>query len=145
MPDITDESFGPRELEGHVAAGFGDIEADIDAMEEFAKRLAGEIQSGYAPHLAIVSDAMMTELPPPAGYFNELYDFMTAHHAAQEATHNNVYNFADGTQRIATAAETISHEYRGSDAFSRARVSDVDKAFTQAARPEGGGQIDGGA
>jgi hypothetical protein len=132
---IPDEDRGPSWLRDYGSADFGDISADILAMEEFAKRLEAEVQDNYAPHLTGVTDAMLTELPPPAATFPELVAFMTAHHAAQDVTQENVFNFANGTNHFAVAAQTISKEYKGSDAFSHARVRDVDKAFDQAASP----------
>lgn len=126
---IPEEDRGPAWLRDYGYTDFGDIAADIAAMEEFARKLAAEVQDNYAPHLTAVSDAMLTQLPPPAATFPELVDFMTAHHEAQETTQLNVYNFADGTNHFARVAESIGSEYRGTDAFSQARVKDVDKAF----------------
>lgn len=135
---IPEEDRGPSWLRDYATADFGDISADIRAMETFAKRLQAEVQDNYAPHLTGVTDAMLTELPPPSATFPELVDFMTAHHAAQGVTQENVFNFANGTNHFAVAAQTISAEYRGSDAFAHARVKDVDKAFDQAAPPDSG-------
>jgi hypothetical protein len=95
------------------------------------------VQNNYAPHLTSVTEAMLTELPPPSGDFRELLDFLETHRAAQDATHINVYNFANGTHDFATAAQHISKEYRGADAFSHARVADVNAAFEQVTAPEG--------
>ena len=135
---IPEEDRGPAWLRDYGYTDFGDIAADIAAMEEFAKKLAADVQNNYVPHLSGVTDAMLTQLPPPAATFPELVDFMTAHNEAQGITQENVFNFANGTNNFATAAQTISEEYRGSDAFSRARVNDVDKAFDQAHSIEAG-------
>lgn len=135
---IPDEDRGPAWLRDYGFTDFGDIAADIAAMEEFAKKLAADVQDNYVPHLTGVTDAMLTELPPAADTFTELAKFMKAHHAAQTVTQRNVYNFANGTNHFATAAQTISQDYRGSDAFSHARVKDVDKAFDQAVNPDSG-------
>ncbi|GAB1694456.1 hypothetical protein [Krasilnikovia sp. M28-CT-15] len=113
-------------------ADYGAIEADIQAMEDFAAGLAKEVDSGYGPHLDLVTNSMLTPLPS-APHLPELQAFLTRHHEVQSVTYSNTYNFRDGTGRFADAAKTISHEYRGSDAFSRARVNDVDKAFDAAA------------
>jgi hypothetical protein len=129
---LPEEDRGPAWLRDYGHTDFGDIEADIAAMEEFARRLAADVQDNYVPHLTGVTDAMLTELPPPAATFPELVDFMTAHQAAQDTTQTNVYNFANGTNRFATAARTISAEYQGADAFSHARVRDVEAAFKAA-------------
>jgi hypothetical protein len=69
---------------------------------------------------------------------------MTAHQAAQETTQTNVYNFASGTNRFAVAAQNISTEYRGTDAFSQARVKDVDRAFDKSFASESGTNHTGG-
>jgi hypothetical protein len=135
---IPEEDRGPAWLRDYSYTDFGDIAADIAAMEEFAKKLAADVQDNYVPHLTGVTDAMLTELPPPAETFTELVKFMKAHHAAQTVTQQNVYNFANGTNHFATAAQAISQDYRGSDAFSHARVKDVDKAFDQAVNPDSG-------
>jgi hypothetical protein len=140
---IPEEDRGPAWLRDYGYTDFGDIAADIAAMEEFAKKLAADVQDNYVPHMTSVTDAMLTELPPPAATFPELVDFMTAHQAAQDATQQNVYNFANGTNHFATAAQTISQDYRGSDAFSHARVKDVDKAFDQAVNPDNGTHYQG--
>jgi hypothetical protein len=137
---LPEEDRGPAWLRDYGHTDFGDIEADIAAMEEFARRLAADVQDNYVPHLTGVTDAMLTELPPPAATFPELVDFMTAHNEAQNVTQENVFNFANGTNHFATAAQTISAEYRGTDAFSRARVRDVDEAFDKVTTTEPGGQ-----
>jgi hypothetical protein len=135
---ILEEDRGPAWLRDYGFTDFGNIEADIAAMEEFAKRLAADVQKNYVPHLAGVTDAMLTQLPPAATTFPELVDFMTTHQQAQDVTQQNVFNFANGTNHFAEAAHTISEEYRGSDALAHARVSDVDRAFDKAVNPETG-------
>ena len=112
-------------------ADYGAIEADIQAMEDFAAGLAKEVETGYGPHLDLVTTSMMTTLPA-APNFPELQAFLMQHHDVQTATFSNAFNFREGTGQFASAAKTISHEYRGSDAFSHARVADVDNAFAVA-------------
>ena len=125
----------PAWLRDYGYTDFGAIEADVTAMEEFAKKLRADVESHYVPHLARVTDAMLTELPAPATTFPELVDFMRLHQTVQDATHVNVYSFANGTNTFATAAEEISHDYEGSDAFANARVRDVRDAFVTAVTP----------
>jgi hypothetical protein len=132
---LAEEDRGPTWLSDYGFTNFGDINADIAAMEEFAKKLQTDVESNYVPHLASVSDRMLTELPPPATTFPELVDFMHEQLRVQDATHINVYNFANGTNTFATAAQEISKEYAGSDAFAQARVGDVDNAFHAAVTP----------
>jgi hypothetical protein len=111
---------------------FASIETDIQAMEEFAKTLANEVQAGYDPNLQRVTASMMTVLPKASPLFPELGSFLKVHHEVQNQTYANTYNFRDGTHVFAAAAESISHEYRNSDAYAHAKVGDVEKAFTEA-------------
>jgi hypothetical protein len=126
---IPQEDLGPAWLRDYGTTDFGQIEADIQAMEQFAAKLAANVKDSYAPHLTSVTESMSTRLPDPDGRFVELVSFMTSHHEAQDVTHQNVYNYANGTQSFASTAKDISRKYEGSDAFSHAQVSDVDKAF----------------
>ena len=126
---IPEEDRGPAWLRDYGTTDFGQIEADIQAMEQFAAKLAANVKDSYAPHLTDVSGSMATPLPAPPAEFFELASFLTIHRDAQDVTHQNVYNYANGTHRFAAAAADISKKYSGSDAFARAKVSDVEKAF----------------
>jgi len=132
---IPEEDRGPRWLRDYGYTDFSQIEADITAMEKFATKLADNVKSSYAPHLSTVSSAMTTQLPKPNGQFTELVSFLLVHRDAQDVSHQNVYNYANGTQHFASAAADISKEYSGSDAFAHARVTDVDKAFDKVGIP----------
>jgi hypothetical protein len=143
---IPDEDRGPAWLRDYGYTDFGDISADIEAMEHFASKLQVDVTDNYVPHMYAVSVAMKTAVPDPTSYFPELSEFIQTHHAAQVATHSNVYAYANGTNDFATAAQKISTEYRGTDARSHAKVRDVDKAFDQARVPEAGTDLNvGGA
>ena len=52
-----------HELPDSTITSFASIETDIEAMEDFAKTLANEVQAGYDPNLQRVQAAMMTVLP----------------------------------------------------------------------------------
>ena len=136
---IPEEDRGPAWLRDYGYTDFGDIAADIAAMEEFATKLAADVQNNYAPHMTSVSDAMLTRLPVPSESFPELGSFLQAHTEAQVTTQKNVYNFANGTNQLASAAKSIGAKYRDSDAFSHAKVADVNTAFKEAATPAGMG------
>jgi hypothetical protein len=97
--------------------------------------LSANVADNYAPHLTTVTDGMSTKLPDPPSEFIELYTFLFVHRDAMDVTHQNVYNYANGTNDFASAAQDISNTYRGSDAFSHAKVRDVDKAFDQVGIP----------
>ena len=130
------EDREPAWLQDYEYTNFGDIAVDITAMEEFAKKLEAEVQDNYASHLPSVVDGMLTQLPAPSTTFPELCTFMQTHRAAQEVTQANVFQFANGTNRFAAAALTLSAEYRGSDAFAEARVDDVNRALGTVNLPE---------
>jgi len=132
---IPEEDRGPAWLRDYGYADFSQIEADIQAMEQFATKLSANVKDSYAPHLSPVTDAMSTKLPDPPSEFIELLTFLFVHHEAADVAHQNVYNYANGTQGFATAAEDISKTYSGSDAFAHAKVRDVDKAFDRVGIP----------
>lgn len=128
---IPDEDLGPAWLRD-----YGDgarIEADIRRLEEFGARLDAEVRENYVPHVEILQEDMMVELPSPAAEFSELTSFLQTHQSAQQNTTNIVYTFRDATGGFAYAAQKVSAEYGDADAFSAARVSDVEAAFSQTA------------
>ncbi|MFC7527932.1 hypothetical protein [Actinoplanes sp. GCM10030250] len=122
---IPDEDLGPAWLRDYGHTDFGDIAADILAMEHFAARLRADVEGNYAPRARAVSDTLLTSLPPAHPHFGELDQFLRAHERAQDVALQNVYNYANGTYGFAAAAREVSDRYRGSDAFARARVTDV--------------------
>jgi hypothetical protein len=132
---IPEEDRGPAWLRDYGYTDFSQIEADIQAMETFAAKLAANVTDDYAPHLSTVTTAMSTRLPEPPMEFIELWSFLFTHNDVQNVAHQNVYNYANGTQGFATAAEDISKKYGGSDAFAHARVRDVDNALDKVGIP----------
>jgi uncharacterized phage infection (PIP) family protein YhgE len=134
---IPEEDRGPAWLRDYGYTDFSQIEADIQAMEQFANKLSATVQDNYAPHLSAVTDAMSTRLPDPPSEFIELLTFLSAHRDVADVAHQNVYNYANGTQDFAVVAKDISQKYDGSDAFSHAKVADVDKAFDHVASVDG--------
>ncbi|MEO3817656.1 hypothetical protein [Plantactinospora sp. B24E8] len=123
---IPDEDRGPAWLRDYG----GSIEADIQRMEQFAKELMAEVQKNYVPHMEQVHSDMNPNLPTPMG-FAELYEFMQAHRIVQQDTSDRIWEIGDGTGRMATAAETVSKNYGNADAFSHARVTEVERALDQ--------------
>jgi len=135
---IPEEDRGPAWLRDYG----GSIEADIQRMEEFAKQLMAEVQKNYVPHMEEVQSDMLPDLPAPVA-FPELHSFMDAHRQAQQNTSDRVWDVGDGTGGLATAAQTVSKNYGQADAFSYARVRDVENALNQtgvAAPPSPGSQ-----
>jgi hypothetical protein len=120
VPKSTVDNYDLSDIEG--------IEADIAAMEEFAAGLKADLEQNYVPHANQVAENMLAELPT-GGEFYELFLFLGAHQQVQDATFRNVDGYVAGTYQFATSAEEISAKYRGADAFSRAKLSDVQAAF----------------
>ncbi|MEU8187052.1 hypothetical protein [Micromonospora carbonacea] len=118
-------------------SGYGSIEADIRQMREFAERLQAEVERNYAPHLSYIADDMKAQIPNPADAFVELVQFLKAHNETQQATATMVWSVGGATGHLAAAAGRIATQYADSDAFSAARVSDVERAL---ADPGGTGQ-----
>jgi hypothetical protein len=106
-------------------------------MEEFAARLRAEVTENYAPYLPYVSDDMAAEPPEPPVTFHELANFMRVHRASQLNTSDLVHFYQEATWGLATAAAEISRKYGETDAFSAARVTEVEEALdrTAAAKP----------
>jgi hypothetical protein len=110
----------------------GHISADITAMEDFAKKLLADVDDHYAPFADTLANRMLSGLPPADSQFGELSAFVTVLASAQDTCQQNIYNFANGTHGFAKAAEQVSSQYQGSDAFARARLLDVEKALVKA-------------
>ena len=121
---IPEEDRGPAWLRD-----YGSIEVDIQRMEEFAASLAAEVRKNYVPHMEELQAELLADRPEVAGDFAELYYFMKAHRDAQQETSNSVWDVGDGTDRIANAAKLVSQNYANSDAFSYARVTEVERAL----------------
>jgi hypothetical protein len=120
VPKSTVDNYDLSDIEG--------IEADIAAMEEFAAGLKADLVDNYVPHAERAAVNMLADLPT-GGDFYELFQFLYAHRQVQDATFRNVNGYVSGTYEFATSAEKISEQYRGADAFSKARLSDVQAAF----------------
>ncbi|GAA0816860.1 hypothetical protein [Spirilliplanes yamanashiensis] len=119
------------------SAGLGDsqiagIEADIAAMEDFAAGLAAEVEKNFGPEANRVVGELRLDLPGTA-MFAELQQFFAAHHEAKRITYRNIGEFRGDTHTLASAAQKVSTEYRGADAFSEARVRDVQDALANGA------------
>ncbi|MDG4784516.1 hypothetical protein O7626_00950 [Micromonospora sp. WMMD1102] len=136
---IPEEDLGPAWLRDYGGA----IEADIQRMEEFAQQLLTEVQKNYVPHMEEVQADILPNMPDPHGGFAELVSFFDAHRNVQQDTSNLVWDVGNGTGGLAVAAEKVSKNYGQADAFSRARVSDVENALDEtgaAAPPPPGAQ-----
>jgi len=121
---IPEEDQGPRWLRG-----YGDIEADISRMDEFAANLRNDLIKNYIPHLQRISDDVSVALSPVHVQFKELLTFLVNHRESLVNTSDLVYFYQNETNRFAVAAKRISENYANSDAFSAAQVKDVEAAL----------------
>lgn len=126
MP-LDNESY-KSSVDNYDLSSINGIEADIAAMEQFAAGLKADLVDNYVPHADSAVESMFTAIPSGGGFYN-LQLFLHAHQQAQDATQQNVDGYIDGTYQFATSAEAISAQYRGADAFSKAKLSDVEAAF----------------
>ena len=99
------------------------IEADIVALEHFASRLADAVDRDYAPGAVTASNSLLTRLSAADRFFTELSLFVHAHEQAQDAILQNVYNYANGTYRLAVDAYEAGEAYRSADAGAAARIT----------------------
>ena len=118
----------PAQTPGSGYSEIHGIEADIAAMEDFAAALAAEVEKNFGPESIRLTSQLRADFPG-AATFRELTWFVEAHEQAKNATYQNVFQFRRGTHGLATAAKKVSDEYRGADAFSSARASDVRDAL----------------
>lgn len=103
------------------------IEADIQAMDDFAKKLRADVETNYVSHLTPILDTATTRLPAVDGRFTELADLFTTHHEAHATSTHQVRDYANRSAGMADAASKISANYAGSDAFANATLSTVQK------------------
>jgi hypothetical protein len=126
---IPEEDRGPAWLRDYGFTDFGDIAADINAMQEYAQKLAADVDENFTPHFTGMTAAMETPLPVADSNFYELSSFVEAHKAVRGLTQDNMYAFGHGTSVFAAAAQKVSHEYRGTDAFAHAKAADIHKVM----------------
>jgi hypothetical protein len=134
---LSEEDRGPAWMRDYGYTDFSQIEADVTAMEQFATKLQGDVSKNYDTHAPVVQQLLLTILPDPPADFVELSSFLVVHNGAQDISQKNVYHYSAGTSNFAKVAKDVSADYRGSDAFSQAKVSDVDSAFKTVAKQDG--------
>ena len=122
MARLPDEDLGPAWLRN-----WQHIDADIQAMDDFAKKLRTDVETNYAAHLTPIYDDMATAVP--GGGFAELQELLVTHREATRTTTNFVHDYANRSAHMADAASQISQRYGESDAFSSATVGAVNRAL----------------
>jgi hypothetical protein len=112
-------------------ADYKDIQVNTDDLESFAKSLQAELEQNYLPH----RDKMATDLAVGDVYTNEQFtefiQALTRHAEIRQITLRRLYDHGDGTDRLSIAADTISKNYSGSDAYAAATSRDVNSVIAQ--------------
>lgn len=116
----------PEDRPPAFIADYKDIQVNTDDLEAFAKSLHAELQQNYLPH----RDKMATDLAVGDIYTNEQFsEFIGAlkrHAEIRQLTLDRLFDHGDGTGALSRAADKISKNYAGSDAYSAATSRDVE-------------------
>lgn len=115
----------PEDRPSRFIADYKNIEVKTDDLESFAKSLQAELEQNYLPH----RDKMAAELAVGDVYSNEFAEFvqaLTRHAEIRQITLQRLFDHGDGTGRLSVAADQISKNYSGADAYSAATSRDVD-------------------
>ncbi|MFY1691528.1 hypothetical protein [Plantactinospora sp. WMMB782] len=109
-----------------VAAVIGQINVEIDGLASAAAAMREELKEGYRTQVPPVHVAM--QQGATIGDQLEGDDWLHLQERYDECIQKSLealVNLDLGTQAVAEAAEQIATNYRGSDAFAHATVSDV--------------------
>jgi hypothetical protein len=121
----------PEDRPSQFIADYKDIEVKTDDLEAFAKSLQAELEQNYLPH----RDKMATDLAVGDVYTNESFtefiQALTRHAEIRQITLRRLFDHGDGTDTLSVAADQISKNYAGSDAYSAATSRDVDDVIAQ--------------
>lgn len=121
----------PEDRPSPFIADYKDIEVKTDDLEAFAKSLQAELEQNYLPH----RDKMATDLAVGDVYTNESFtefiQALTRHAEIRQITLRRLFDHGDGTDTLSVAADQISKNYAGSDAYSSATSRDVDDVIAQ--------------
>jgi len=105
------------------------LAVNVDSLVAFANALQTEHEQDFRPHVREVFDGMSAEPAGPDARFVELTEAMSHHREMLVLTTTALVNHDKAITAFCDAAHTISEEYRGADAMSAAKVSDVDEAL----------------
>jgi hypothetical protein len=121
----------PEDRPSSYIADYKDIEVKTDDLEAFAKSLQAELEQNYLPH----RDKMATDLAVGDVYTNEQFtefiQALTRHAEIRQITLRRLYDHGDGTDTLSVAADKISKNYSGADAYSAATSRDVNSVIAQ--------------
>lgn len=144
---IPEEDLGPRWLRDYGTlydiggksdapdSGTG-LRVDMPAMKDFAAALRTNVDDDYRPHAQKVFDDMTTN-PVAQEDFFELWYALNQHVEVKQAATDNVANQGNGAKIFAHAADEISTQYRSTDAYASANISDVKRYLGTTPPPTG--------
>jgi len=122
----------------------GKINVEIDGLKSVAEAMRDELESGYRTQIGPVHDAMQpgaTIGGPIAG--SSWAVLQDTYSRNIQATLDALFNLDLGTQAVADAAQVIARDYGDADAFSTARLQDVQKVISSAPADSGVTEVSG--
>jgi hypothetical protein len=121
----------PEDRPSQFISDYKDIEVKTGDLESFAKSLQAELEQNYVPH----RDKMAADLAVGDVYSNEEFaefiQALTRHAEIRQVTLRRLYDHGDGTDTLSAAADQISKNYAGADAYAAATSRDVDSVIAQ--------------
>jgi hypothetical protein len=106
------------------------INVEIDGLKSVAEAMRRELEAGYRSQVSPVHAAMQPGASiggPIAG--DSWVALQNAYSDSIQATLDTLFNLDLGTQAVADAAQVIARDYGDADAFSRARLGDVQQVI----------------
>jgi hypothetical protein len=113
------------------------LEVDLETLAQFAKALRDEVELNFGPHLTrILGELDDGQVPFQAkAGFLELAAAQLTYGDSRDRAVELLDAYAKGTRALADAADAVAAHYRGGDAFARATMDDVQRAFAQPTGP----------
>jgi hypothetical protein len=104
------------------------INVEIDGLKDVAASLRSELEDSFRLQVPKVYDAVQPGATLGASIAGDAWiRLQNSLHEGLQGTSDALFNLDRGTQAVTTAAEQIAKDYGDADAFSKARVEDVNK------------------
>ncbi|MFI7598899.1 hypothetical protein [Actinoplanes sp. NPDC049681] len=111
-----------------VDAVMQQIAVEIDGLKQVAAGLRSELEDSFRLQVPKVHDAVQPGATLGASIAGDAWiRLQDSLHAGLQGTSDALFNLDKGTQAVTSAAEQIAKDYGDADAFSKARVEDVNK------------------
>ena len=126
------------------AALIGQINVEIDGLKGVAAAMRDELESGYRTQIGPVHQAMQPGASIGGPITGSSWTVLQNRYDLNiQATLEALFNLDLGTQAVADAAQQIARDYGDADAFSTARVEDVQKVISPPAAGPGTAEVSG--